>query len=300
MTTVFPWRRAFTTKSFVFSLLAIYGLGWVAIWAPWIAPHDPYQMNLEHSLLPPVWVQNRENPGISEYPLGTDRNGRDIFSRIVYGTRTAFVLALTAVPLAALIGTLVGLIAGEAGGKVDSTITLICDIIQSLPGIMFMVITILILRSLLTPTWFHGTLTLVIGFALVAWVSLARLIRINVMMVKSELFIEAAVSLGASRRRIIFKHLLPNVAHVVWVWMINSIPAVILLEALLGYIGVPVTSEFSENNFTIITWGGMFFSGRANLTNNPWMLVIPSILLLLISMSFFLLADFLKSVSRPE
>ncbi len=236
---------------------------------------------------------------MAEYPLGTDRYGRDIFSRIVYGTRTAFLLALTAVPLAALIGTLVGLISGEAGGRLDATIVLICDILQSLPGIMFMVITILILRNLLSPTWFHGMVTLVVGFAAISWVNLARLVRINVMMIKSQLFVEAAVSLGASRRRIIFKHLLPNVSHVILVWVINNIPAVILLEAVLGYIGVPITDSVSYD-FTATSWGGMFFSGRSRLSSNPLMLIIPSACILLISMSFFLLADFLKGVSRRD
>ncbi len=297
--TKFPWRRAFTTKSFVFSILVIYTLGWVALWAPWIAPHDPFQWGISQSSLPPAWVQNRAVPGMAEYPLGTDRYGRDIFSRIVYGTRTAFLLALTAVPLAALIGTLVGLISGEAGGRLDATIVLICDILQSLPGIMFMVITILILRNLLSPTWFHGMVTLVVGFAAISWVNLARLVRINVMMIKSQLFVEAAVSLGASRRRIIFNHLLPNVSHVILVWVINNIPAVILLEAVLGYIGVPITDSVSYD-FTATSWGGMFFSGRSNLSSNPYMLIIPSVCILLISMSFFLLADFLKGVSQKE
>lgn len=298
MITIFPWKRAFTSKSFIFSLLVMIAMGSVALLAPWIAPHDPYRWGLSQSSLPPAWVQDRPMPGQAEYPLGTDRYGRDILSRMVYGTRTAFLLALLAVPLAALIGTAVGLVAGEAGGKVDSWIVLFCDTIQSLPGIMFMVITILILRNLLSSTWFNGIITLVIGFAAVAWVNLARLIRINVMMIKTQLFVEAAVSLGASRRRIILKHLLPNVTHVILVWIIYNIPAVILLEAVLGYIGVQVTTGFAEKDFTVISWGGMFFSGRSYLSSNPLMLVIPSVCILLISMSFILLADFLRRISR--
>jgi ABC-type dipeptide/oligopeptide/nickel transport system permease subunit len=220
--------------------------------------------------------------------------------RMLYGLRTAFFLALTAVPLAALVGTLIGLVAGYAGGKLDSWLMLFMDMISSLPGIMFVVIIVLIFRSMLTPTWSHGLLTLVVGFAAIGWVSLARMIRVNVLQIKSQSFVEAAVALGASRRRIILQHLLPNVFHIIMIWIINNVPAVILLEAILGYIGVGVTSAVDGGEFSIISWGGMFFSGRSALTSNPLMLIIPSICILLISMSFILLGDFLASVYRRE
>lgn len=296
--TFFPWQRAWRRKTVWFSLLAILALGLVAALAPWIAPHDPYREGATQSSLPPMWVQAPSPPGVAEFPLGTDRYGRDILSRLLYGTRTAFFLALTAVPLAALIGTGIGLIAGHAGGRLDALIMLFADMIQSLPGIMFLVINVLIFRELLSPSWFHGLITLVIGFAAVAWVSLARLIRINVLQIKAQLFVEAAISIGASPRRIITHHLLPNVLHVIVVWIINNIPAVILLEAVLGYIGVGVTSAVDGGEFTIVSWGGMFFSGRSMLSRNPLMLVIPSLCILLLSMSFFLLGDFLNDSTR--
>ena len=247
-----------------------------------------------------MWVQGTGKPGVAEYPLGTDRFGRDILSRLIYGTRTALFLALTAVPLTALIGTLVGLIAGYAGGRLDSLIMLLTDMINSLPGIMFLVIIVLIFRNMLSPTWLNGLITLVVGFAAVSWVSLARLIRINVLQIKSQLFVEAAVGLGASPWRIITRHLAPNVLHVILAWIINNIPAVILLEAVLGYIGVGVTSAIDGGEFTVASWGGMFFSGRSVLSRNPLMLAIPSLCILLISMSFILLGDFLNETTRQE
>lgn len=300
MITFFPWKRALRQKTVWFSLLVMLTLGLVAALAPWIAPHDPYRWNVTQTSLPPQWVQDTTPSGIAEYPLGTDRYGRDILSRLIYGTRTAFFLALTAVSLAALIGTLVGLIAGYAGGRLDTVIMLFTDMILSLPGIMFMVIIILIFRNRLSPTWSDGLFTLVIGFAAVSWGSLARLIRINVLQIKAQLFVEAAVSIGASPRRIITHHLLPNVLHVILVWIINNIPAVILLEAVLGYIGVGVTNAIDGSEFTTVSWGGMFFSGRSMLSRNPLMLVIPSCCILLISMSFILLADFLNSITRQD
>jgi ABC-type dipeptide/oligopeptide/nickel transport system permease subunit len=293
-------RRALYSKTVWFSVIVILFLGLIAALAPQLAPHDPYKMGLIQTNLPPAWVHGRTPAGMVEYPLGTDRFGRDVLSRLIYGTRTAFFLALTAVPLAALIGTLVGLITGYAGGRIDAAIMFFSDTIQTLPGIMFMVIIVLIFRNMLSPSWLHGLITLVVGFAAVSWVGLTRLIRINVLLIKSQLFVEAAVALGASPWRIITKHLLPNVLHVIIVWIINNIPAVILLEAVLGYIGVGVTSAVDGGEFTVVSWGGMFFSGRSALSRNPLMLIIPSLCILLISMSFFLLGDFLNESARRD
>ena len=296
----FPWKRALRSKTLWFSLLVMLALGLVAGLAPWIAPHDPYQQSFTQGYLPPMWIQSTSVPGQADYPLGTDRYGRDILSRLIYGTRTAFFLALTAVPLAALIGTLIGLVAGYAGGKLDTAIMLFSDMIQTLPSIMFMVIIVLIFRSMFAPSWLQGLITLVFGFAVVNWVNLARLIRVNVLLIKRQLFVEAAISLGASPRHVIIHHLFPNVLHVILVWIINNIPAIILLEALLGYIGVGVTSAVDGGEFTVVSWGGMFFTGRSAMSRNPSMLVIPSLCILLISMSFFLLGDFLNEATRQE
>jgi ABC-type dipeptide/oligopeptide/nickel transport system permease subunit len=294
----FQWKRARRRKAVWFSLFVMLVLGLVAVFAPWIAPHDPYQWGESQSSLPPMWVQDTPTPGTGEYPLGTDRFGRDILSRQIYATRTAIFLALTAVPLAALIGTLIGLTAGYAGGRFGTLTLLFTDMINSLPGIMFVVIIVLIFRNLLPPTWLGGLITLVIGFAAISWVSLARLIRINVLQVKPQLFVEAAIGIGATPWRIITRHLLPNVLHVLVVWIIINIPAIILLEAMLGYIGVGVTSAVDGSEFTTVSWGGIFFSGRSMLSSNPLMLVIPSLCILLLSMSFILLGDVLNETAR--
>ncbi len=287
-------KPALRRKTVWFSLAVMAFMTLVAVLAPWISPHDPYKWEITRSNLPPMWVKNTVNSGTAEFPLGTDRYGRDILSRLIYGTRTAMFLALTAVSLAALVGTLIGLVAGYLGGQTDQTFMFLTDMIQSLPGIMFVVMIILIFRSITPPTWAAGLITLVIAFALVSWVSLARLVRINVLLIKPQLFVEAAISVGASPWRIIRRHIYPNLRHVILVWIINTIPAVILLEAVLGYIGVGVTSAIDGSEFTAVSWGGMFFAGRSMMSSNPWMLVVPSLSILLISMSFILLADYLN------
>jgi ABC-type dipeptide/oligopeptide/nickel transport system permease subunit len=296
----FPWKKALRSKTAWFSLLVMLTLTLVAVLAPWLAPHDPYKMDASQSYLPPMWSNNPYNPGRPDFPLGSDRYGRDILSRFLYGTRTAVVLALIAVPLAALIGTLVGVLAGFAGGRIETLLMRLTDVINSLPGIMFLVILVLILRDRFAPTWINGMITLIIGFAAVAWVGLARLVRSSVLQLKGKSFIEAARSLGASPWQIIGKHLLPNVGHLIVVWMIINIPAVILLEAVLGYIGVGVTSSVDGAEFSVVSWGGLFFSGRSALSRNPLILIIPSLCILLISMSFILLGDYLGEVSGQQ
>lgn len=302
MISTFPWKRALSSRSVWFGLLVMLGFGLTAALAPWIAPQDPYKWSFSaaESSLPPAWVKNSYRSGQAAHPLGTDYYGRDILSRLIYGARTAFLLAIIAVPLTALLGTLVGLLAGYAGGRVDALFMLFTDMIQALPGLLFMVLIILIFRGIFKPSWFHGMIILVVGFSAVSWVSLARLVRINVMLLKSKLFVEAAVGLGASAWEVAIRHLLPNVLHVILAWVINNVPAVILLEALLGYIGVGITGAVEGGEFSVVSWGGLFYSGRMAMSHNPFMLIMPSLCLLLISMSFILLGDFLNEISRQE
>lgn len=297
---LFPWRRALRSKGVWFSLAVIGGFALTAALTPWLAPHDPYRLNIKAASLPPMWVQTPQTAGQREFPLGTDRFGRDILSRLLYGTRTALGLALTAVPLAALIGTGVGLAAGYGGGRLAAALLFLSDLFQALPGIMFLVIAVLLGRSWLAPTWSSGLLTLVIGFAGVSWAGLARLVRVNVLRVKAQLFVEAAAGLGASTGHILLRHILPNVQSVILVWIVNSVPAVILLEALLGYVGLGVTNAIDGDEFSVVSWGGLFYAGRSALSRNPLMLILPAAGLLLLSLSFILLADFLNGLARPE
>lgn len=297
---VFPWRLAVRRKSVWFSLLVILGFGLVAVFADRLAPQDPYKFNPGVFTLPPMWVHTPGNSGMAEYPLGTDVFGRDVLSRLLFGTRTAFVLALTAVPVTALLGMLLGLIAGHFGGRVDAVFMFLTEMLQSLPGLMLLVILIIILRNRLEPTWANGLLTLGLAYAAISWVNLARQVRLNALLVKTQLFIEAAVSLGATNWRIITRHLLPNILHIVLAWVVTNIPAIILLEALLGYIRVSLTSFSADNDFTTISWGGLFSAGWSAMKWNPLILIIPSLCILLLSMSFILLADFIRSASRPD
>lgn len=293
-------RRATALRSgrVWFALVVVAAFSLVSLLAPALAPHDPYERDFARTRLPPMWEQGGAEPGSADHPLGTDRSGRDILSRFVYGARTAFASALAAVPLAALIGLAAGLVAGYAGGRVDAAILFVTDVVQALPAVMFMILVVLILRSALEPTWANGLLTLVVGFVAVAWTSMARLARAAARQWRSRLFVEAAAALGASPARVVVRHLLPNVLPLAAAWVINAVPAVVMLEAVLGYIGVGLTRAVDGDEFGVVSWGGLFFSGRPMLNYNALPVLAPALGLLVLTIGFVLLADYLSERNR--
>jgi ABC-type dipeptide/oligopeptide/nickel transport system permease subunit len=257
-------------------------------------------MQIGQSNYPPAWYNTPPRVGHAEHLLGTDRFGRDIFSHAIHGARAAMFLALIAIPLTALIGTLMGIIAG-LGNKIIETIFLrLTDIVNSVPSFMFAVIIIFILRATPTGEIFGGLITLTLAFALTNWVSLARLVYTSVLQVKHQEFIEAARSLGAGTLHQVFKHILPHISHLIIVWIINNIPAVILLEALMGYIGIQILQRTDGTTFQDLSWGGLIFTGRSNLKLNPFILLIPTLCILAISMSFSILGEYISERANPQ
>ena len=296
------WKWVIERRRLWGNLGLILSLSLIAIFATQLAPHDPLRMNIGQGNLPPSWVQNSAKPGKPEFLLGTDLFGRDLLSRLIYGTRAAVFLILTAVPCVALVGTLLGMLAGYTGGWIEAVIMRFTDILNSLPNLMFAVMMVLILRRQLPPTPLSGMLILAISFAAIGWVSLARLVRGEVLQLKNQPFLEASRSLGASPWHLITRHLVPNVRPLILVWIVNTIPSVILLEALLGYVGIQITNAVpgAGNEFSVTSWGGLFHDGRALLSSNPLMLFIPALCILLISVSFTQLGDFLSESTRQQ
>ncbi len=276
---------------FSLSNLAFFVL--LAVFAPVITPVHPTRINFNvQADLLPIWQRpDNTQPG---YWLGTDHWGRDIFSRLIYGTRAGTFLAVTAAPLAALIGILVGVLAGYAGGRFEILLMRLADIFSAFPAIMFSVLMVLILRNRPFGLVMNGLLTLTIAFAAIAWVGLARLLRSVVLQIKQRPFVEAARALGGSHGHIIRHHILPNVLSLAAVWVVNAVPQVILLEAGLGYLGVDIVETVQGSEFLVSSWGGLFFYGRNRIYSSPIVLLAPTLCVLLISLSFSLLADYLN------
>jgi ABC-type dipeptide/oligopeptide/nickel transport system permease subunit len=272
----------------------------LALFAPLISPYDPQEMRVGLSSYPPAWYDTNTKDGHPDHFLGTDLYGRDILSRAIHGARSAMFLVLTAIPLTVLIGIVVGIAAGVGNKTVEMIFLRLTDVVSAVPSFMFAVIIVLIVRATPTGEVFGGLISLTLAFALVSWVSLARLVYTAVLQVRAQEFMEASHSLGAGMWHQVFRHILPHVSHLIVVWVINNIPAVILLEALFGYIGIQILQVTDGSSFQDISWGGLILSGRTQLNWNPFILLVPTVCILVISMSFSILGEYLNERLNPQ
>jgi len=282
------------------SVLVIVVMTFLAVFAPVISPYNPKEMKLGVSSFPPAWYDTPTKDGVLEHLLGTDMFGRDILSRAIHGARSAMFLVLIAIPLTVLLGVTVGIAAGVGHKLIETLFLRITDVMSAVPSFMFAVIIVLIFRSTAMGRLFGGLITLTLAFALVNWVSLARLVYTAVLHINRQEFMEASRSLGATTGHQVFKHILPHVSHLIVVWIVNNIPAVILLEALFGYIGVQILRVMDGTSFQDLSWGGLIFSGRTQLNWNPFILLVPTVCVLVISMSFSILGEYLNERLNPQ
>jgi len=297
-----PGRRRRILNELLASPLVVISLTIIGIFvlagllAPWIAPYDPHQLGWGNGSLPPAW-----SPGGSPaHLLGTDPIGRDLFSRLIYGARTALLAGLIAAPLAGLLGLAFGLAAGYLRGLAGELALRIIEIFGGIPGLIFSILWVFLLRETPLGAATRGISTLVLGFALAAWVDAARLVRAAVIVTRQELFIEAAEATGVPHGRILLRHILPNCLGLLAAWLSLAVARVVTFEALLGYLNVRVTSNASVLEFTATSWGGMFYEGRSSIFNNPTMLLAPAVCVMLVVASFTLVSDRLRDAMDPR
>jgi ABC-type dipeptide/oligopeptide/nickel transport system permease subunit len=275
----------------------------LALLAPVLAPHDPQQFGVGPSYLPPSWVQNSwtGRSGDPRFLLGTDTEGRDLFSRLLYGTRASMFIVLAAAPLVAAIGASIGLIAGYAGGRIDDLVMRAADVFYAFPNIMLYILIMLIFRRSAVGEWQNGLLMLLLALVAIGWVGLARLVRGQTLVLKNAEYVQAAHCVGAPGRRIIVRHLLPNCLPVVIVWMAGAIPQMIIVEAILGYVGVGIGSTGgSGGSFLVTSWGGLFLEGRLAINAHPIILMAPAVCVALVGVAFAFLGDGLRDVLDPQ
>ncbi len=261
------------------SLFAIIVL--TAVLAPVLAPHDPLDQNLSVAKQPPAW-----NVGGSwEYPLGTDNLGRDLLSRIIYGTRVSLTVGFFGVLIAGSLGLVVGLVAGYSGGKVDGAISTVINIVLALPYLLFVVFIAGILgRSLLN---------VILIFGITDAPIFARVTRGEVLRLRESGYVESAVSIGASRRRILFDHILPNLIGPLLTVATFEMSAMIFYEAGLGFLGLSVPPS-------VPSWGNMLEAGRKYLTSYPWIATLPGLAIALTSLAMNLMGDWMRDVLDPR
>lgn len=252
-----------------------------AIFAKQIAPYDPLKQNLMSAKKPPAWSEK----GSSAHLVGTDNLGRDMFSRIIYGARVSLTVGFFGVMIAGSLGMLIGLISGYFGGRIDNFIMGGVNMILALPYLVFVVFIAAILgRSLIN-------VILIFGFTNIP--IFVRITRGEVLRIKESGYVESARSVGASRSRILFHHILPNLIGPLITIATFEMSAMIFYEAGLGFLGLSVPPS-------VPSWGNMLATGRQYISIYPWMATWPGLAIVITGLGMNLFGDWLRDVFDPR
>ncbi len=276
-------RGMFQVRRFpgVAMIILVFLLVIPGLFADWIAPHDPIKGSLSARLKPPMW----EKGGSSTYPLGTDKVGRDVLSRIIHGARVSLRVSLEAIAVSGVIGTTLGLLAGYFGGRIDGLIMRLVDISLSLPIILIALVFV----AALGPSF--ATMNAVITVAL--WSRYARQVRGEVLSIKQRDFVARARVAGASHLRIMFRYLLPNVVNSLIVLATLQVGFVILLESSLSFLGAGIPRPTPA-------WGLMVADGRELIVTAWWIAMFPGLAIMLTVLSMNLVGDWLRDHLDPK
>ncbi|GAB6099254.1 ABC transporter permease [Halanaerocella petrolearia] len=281
-----PWKDAWGRLKR--NKLAMFGLGVtitliiVAIFAPWIAPYSPYYSPVMEDGKVELSMQG---PSLA-HPFGTDKLGRDIFSRIIYGARISLMVGFVTQVIALVIGITLGAVAGYYGGVVDDIISYLIQVFLAFPFLLFAIAIMAVFQD-------PGVDKVFIALGLVSWPGLARIVRGQVMSLKEEEYIEAAQALGASDFRIIFKHLIPNCLAPIIVTVTLGVASAILAEAGLSFLGLGSQPPNPS-------WGLMLSTGKSYLRSEPRMMLFPGGAIMLTVLGFNLFGDGLRDALDPE
>lgn len=252
-----------------------------AVFAAQLAPYNPLKQHLRDAKKPPAWSEK----GSIQHPLGTDNLGRDLLSRIIYGTRVSLTVGFFGVLIAGGLGLIIGLISGYAGGRTDNIIMGGVNMILALPYLVFVVFIAAILgRSLIN-------VILIFGFTDIP--IFVRITRGEVLRMRESGFVESAISLGATRTRILFDHILPNLIGPLITIATFEMSAMIFYEAGLGFLGLSVPPS-------VPSWGNMLAVGRKYLTIYPWIATFPGLAIIFAGLGMNLLGDWLRDVLDPR
>lgn len=247
----------------------------VAMFAPFIATHDPAYIDFKSVLLPPS----------SEYYFGTDELGRDIFSRVVYGTRISLFVGFVAVGISVIIGTVLGLISGYFGGFIDTVLMRFVDIMLCFPS-FFLILAVI---AFLNPSVFN--VMAVIG--LTSWMGVTRLVRAEVMSVRTRDYITAARVQGVSTSKILFKHIFPNVFTPIFITATLGVAGAILTESALSFLGLGVQPP-------VPSWGNILTAGKDNIIFAWWLSFFPGMAIFITVLGYNLLGEGLRDVLDPK
>ncbi|MBO0904991.1 ABC transporter permease [Jiella sp. MQZ13P-4] len=274
------WKRARRHRGLVFGGAVLAVIVALAIFAPLLAPYDPYLQTLSERMKPPVFLG-----GSFAHPLGTDALGRDYLSRLLYGARVSLFIGLVAATISALIGTTLGVLAGYFGGRVDTVITFLINVRLALPVVLVALAVVALLG---------GSLTVVVSvLGLLLWDRFAVVLRSATRQVRTIEYVAAAEVLGASLPRILYKDIMPNVANQLIVVATLEMAHAIILEAALSFLGLGVQPPTPS-------WGLMISEGKAMLLFQSWLITIPGVALFLLVLAINMVGDGVRDVTTPE
>lgn len=284
-------RSPITMLSALVALVCILG----AVFAPWIAPHNPFDLaslNLLDAFKPPVWIEE----GDTDYLLGTDDQGRDVLSAIMYGARVSLLVGLSATIFATTLGVTLGLLAGYLGGKLDALLMRICDVQLTFPSILVALLIDGVVRAAL-PREVHDQIALfvvIFAIGISEWPKFARTVRGSTMVERNKEYVQAARVIGVSPPRIMVSHVLPNVLGPVLVIATLNLGLAILSEATLSFLGVGVPATQPSLGTLIRIGNDFLFSGEW------WITIFPGVTLIAMVLSVNLLGDWLRDALNPK
>ena len=264
-----PKNQIIITASIIIAIIGI------AIGAPYISPYEYDQTNFQNALSKPN----------KSHLMGTDQEGRDLLSRVIYGSRVSISVALGTALIALIIGTAYGAISGYVGGKIDEVMMRIVDIFYSLPDLLLIVLITLIIG--------RGVLGIVLALGLTAWMRVARIVRGSVLQLRNVDFIQSARSLGASPLRILSVHIIPNILSPLIITLTFSVPYAILAESTLSFLGLGIAPPESS-------WGTLASTGWQGMRTFPHLIVFPSLAIFITAFSFNLLGEGLRDILDPQ
>jgi oligopeptide transport system permease protein len=295
-------RRLMRNKAAVGGLIYIAFLAVIALAAPVLAPHNPVKIIPGNSYRQAAWVQTNTpaSTGSWEFPLGTDAVGRDVMSRLIYGTRTSLIVGFIPMVITIFVGTTIGLIAGFSGGWIDSLLMRFADIVYSFPSFLFFIIVMTALRDTPIGKFLNGFLILFAALSLVSWVGVSRLVRGQVLSLKEKEFVEAARALGVRSHNILIKHLLPNSLGPIIISAAFIVPGAIITEAVLSYLGIGLRPATDFNAPFPVSWGNMILDGKAAINAQPWVMIAPALAVASITLAFTFIGDGLRDALDPR
>jgi ABC-type dipeptide/oligopeptide/nickel transport system permease subunit len=251
-----------------------------ALFAPWLAPHNPLDQDLMASSLPPAWSAD----GDREHLLGTDNLGRDILSRFIYGARPAAIVALAGAAFAAIVGTVLGLLSGFFGGWLDVIVSRLVDVWMAFPAVLLSIVLVAVIGT--------GLTSVVLAVAIIDWTRFCRVMRAEAMQQARLDYVTSARVIGLTRLQALWREVLPNVWPLLLTLFTLEMGIAVVVEAILSFVGLSVSSDMP-------TWGGLIAEGRLYVNQTPWLLALPMAAIAVTVLGFNALGDGLRESLDP-